>query len=161
MKELIELGKKALIDNYSEQELRDLVKQSQSYRDLTLKLGYSSDGGNGYKTVQNRVQKYGIDTSHFQEHHARTRSVDNIFIKDSTATQAVLRRWYLKGNYTEYKCAICGLPAEWNGKPLVLTLDHINGNNKDDRLENLRWVCPNCDRQLSTYSRGAGRVDEN
>ena len=59
---------------------------------------------------------------------------------------------YIKGNYTPYKCSICGLEPFWNGKELTLTLDHINGINNDDRLENLRWVCPNCDRQLSTFS---------
>ena len=63
-----------------------------------------------------------------------------------------MRRIYLKGNYTPYKCSICGLEPFWNGKELTLTLDHINGINNDDRLENLRWVCPNCDRQLSTFS---------
>ena len=39
----------------------------------------------------------------------------------------------------------------WNNKELTLTLDHINGNNTDDRIENLQWVCPNCDRQLDTF----------
>jgi len=39
---------------------------------------------------------------------------------------------------------------EWQNKPLTLILDHINGNNKDHRLENLRWVCPNCNQQLET-----------
>ena len=72
-------------------------------------------------------------------------------VKNSTASQTTLRRWYEKGNYTEYKCSICGQEPFWNGKELTLTLDHINGDNRDDRLENLRWVCPNCDRQLDTF----------
>ena len=115
--------------------------------------------GTGYKTIRNRVEKYGIDTSHFYTKEKIERSPENIFVENSTANQSVLRRWYERGHYTEYKCAICGLPPEWQGKPLVLTLDHINGKHRDDRLENLRWVCPNCDRQLPTYSKGAGRVD--
>lgn len=58
---------------------------------------------------------------------------------------------YKEGNYTEYKCAICGQEPIWNGRELVLTLDHINGINNDDRLDNLRWLCPNCDRQTQTF----------
>ena len=96
--------------------------------------------------MQKKVEEYNIDISHFEQHSSVKRSVENIFITDSTATQKVLREWYVKGEYSEYKCSICDLPAEWQGKPLVLTLDHINGISNDNRLENLRWVCPNCDR---------------
>lgn len=145
----------ALVDKYSIEELQNLAKQANSYKDLVKLLGYSSSNGNVYKTVQKRIEQYNIDISHFQEYHAIKRNEENVFCQDSTASQKVLREWYLKGKYTEYKCAICGLPAKWQGKPLTLTLDHKNGINGDNRLENLRWVCPNCDRQLPTYSRGA------
>lgn len=50
----------------------------------------------------------------------------------------------------EYKCNTCGI-SEWNQKPLVLALDHINGNNRDYRFENLRFLCPNCHSQTDTY----------
>ena len=50
----------------------------------------------------------------------------------------------------EYKCAICGI-FEWNKTPLKLHLDHINGNNRDYRFENLRFLCPNCHSQTETY----------
>jgi hypothetical protein len=79
------------------------------------------------------------------------RNIDNIFITNSTVDQKTLRSWYLKGNYTPYVCSVCGQEPWWNGKELSLTLDHINGQNHDNRLENLRWVCPNCDRQLDTF----------
>ena len=51
----------------------------------------------------------------------------------------------------ENKCEICGLINEWNGKPLVLQLHHINGNHTDNRLENLQILCPNCHSQTDTY----------
>ena len=145
---------KALVDNYSKEELEAIVAQSNSYREVMDLMHYKSHNGRAYETVKNRIEKYGISTEHFNTKPAIKRNPENIFIENSTVCQSVLRRWYLKGNYTEYKCAICGLPPVWQGKELVLTLDHINGKNTDDRLENLRWVCPNCDRQLPTYSRG-------
>ena len=51
----------------------------------------------------------------------------------------------------EQKCAICGCGTEHNGKPLVFILDHIDGHASNNKRENLRMICPNCDSQLSTY----------
>ena len=61
-----------------------------------------------------------------------------------------MREWYKKGNYSTYICDICGQEPVWKDKPLTLILDHKNGINNDDRLENLHWVCPNCNAQLDT-----------
>ena len=144
----------ALVDNFTKKELKELAQQSHSYKELLMLLGYASTNGNTYKTVQKRIENYEIDVSHFQERHSIVRTEDNVFCENSTATQKVLREWYYKGNYIPYKCALCGI-EDWQGKPLVFTLDHINGVNGDNRLENLRWICPNCDRQLPTYSRGS------
>lgn len=149
---------KALVDNFTKEELEKIVQDSHSYKDVLRGLGYGSCNGNSYKTVKTRIVNYGIDTSHFQEAVCTKRSEENIFIEHSTATQSVLRRWYKKGEYTPYKCAICGQEPFWQGKELTLTLDHINGINGDDRLENLRWVCPNCDRQLDTFARKKDRA---
>lgn len=122
-------------------------------QEVLKKLGYSSVSGANRATVQNRLDKYGISTKHFTKGVGRgiVRKPENIFVKDSTASQKVLREYYIKGNYTEYKCSICGQLPFWNGKPLTLTLDHIDGDNLNDVIENLRWVCPNCDRQLDTF----------
>lgn len=148
----------ALVDTYSIEELQKLAYQSHSYKELLFLLGYGSSNGNTYKTVKNRIELYDIDVSHFQEITNTPRTEENVFVKNSTATQAVLRRWYYKGQYTEYKCAICGI-ENWQGKPLVFTLDHIDGDSHNNELSNLRWICPNCDRQLPTYAVGKARLE--
>lgn len=140
----------ALIDNFTEKELRQMVKESVTYKEVLIKLGYKTFGGNNNKTLQDRLRKYNIDTSHFTTRKAVTRTTENVFCKNSTASQAVVRKWFKKGNYVDYKCAICGL-INWQNKELTLQLDHINGDNSDDRLENLRWLCPNCHSQTETF----------
>ena len=150
----------ALVDQYSKEELSQIVDQSTSLKEVIFKLGYSTVSGN-CNTVKNRIEEYEIDCSHFSLSTSPIkRNEQNIFIKGSTASQHTLRRWYLKGNYTEYKCSICGQEPFWNGKELTLILDHINGKNHDDRLKNLRWVCPNCNQQLDTTGYKQMRVEQ-
>lgn len=149
----------AIIDKYTKDELEQIVKQSASMKEVIGKLGYSTCSGNNNQTVKNRLQLYNIDYSHFTHPSPIKRNEENIFIKNSTASQQTLRRWYKKGEYSEYKCSICGQEPEWNGKELTLILDHINGHNHDHRLENLRWVCPNCNQQLETTGYKAMRTN--
>ena len=77
--------------------------------------------------------------------------IEEVFIENSTYARNCLKKRILSNNLIEYICACCGLGPEWNGKPMTLILDHINGINNDNRLENLRFVCSNCDCQLDTY----------
>ena len=58
----------------------------------------------------------------------------------------------IKEEILEYKCALCGNTGEWQGQSLTLQLDHINGINNDNRLKNLRLLCPNCHSQTKTFS---------
>lgn len=141
----------AIIDNFLKEELEEIVKKSNFMKEVIDSLGYSTHSGSNNNTVKSRLEKYNINYSHFNfAQKPIKRNEDNIFIENFTASQATLRRWYLKGNYTPYICSICGQESIWQGKELTLILDHINGSNHDDRLENLRWVCPNCNQQLDT-----------
>lgn len=144
---------KSIIASQDINLVKKYAKESSSMKEFQVKLGYSQNSGKVNETIETFCKDNGISLEHFTHTNSTVtkRTPENIFIENSTATQRTLRRWYIKGNYTEYKCSICGQEPFWNGKELTLTLDHVNGNNTDDRLENLRWVCPNCDRQLDTF----------
>ncbi len=80
------------------------------------------------------------------------RDLDEILVMNSPAKDTTsLKNRLLKEDLLKNICTSCGLGDVWNKKRLVLHLDHINGNNKDNRLENLRMLCPNCHSQTNTY----------
>lgn len=142
----------ALIDKYTDEEFKEIVANSKNMAEISIKLGYAAKSGSNYTRIRQRIDQLQLSTDHFAIGHKRpiTRTFENTFVENSTVDQKTLRKYYRQGKYTEYKCSICGLEPFWNGKELTLILDHINGHNKDDRLENLRWVCPNCNQQLPT-----------
>lgn len=75
-----------------------------------------------------------------------------LFVENSTAARSYIRRLIIQESIIEYKCSECGID-EWNGKKLSLELEHKNGNGRDNRLENLTFLCPNCHSQIDTWRR--------
>ena len=74
-----------------------------------------------------------------------------VMTENSSYSRTHLRKRIINNSLIPYKCAICKIGPEWQGKPMPLILDHINGVNDDHRISNLRFVCSNCDCQLPTY----------
>lgn len=140
----------SFLDKYTEQEIADYIAESVNIAEVLRKMGQSANSGSNRILISHYVKEHNLDISHFNN-FSNIRTPKDIFIEKSSASQNTVRKYYKRGNYSEYKCAICGLNPFWNGKELTLTLDHINGVSDDHRLENLRWICPNCDRQLPTY----------
>lgn len=146
-------------------ELQDIVDSSSSMSDLMYKLGYTSRGcasyvkscldsiGIDYSKVVERgkVKKYS-NLSRSEQNSRITRKLSNeeLFVKDSKSFKNVRNR-VISENLIPYKCAICGQEPFWNGKPMTLVLDHINGDHFDNRLDNLRFICRHCDSQLDTF----------
>ena len=76
---------------------------------------------------------------------------DKVFCENATIARHHVKRKIIERKLLPYECDICGIGPEWRGEPMPLILDHINGTNNDNRIENLRFVCSNCDSQLPTY----------
>ena len=145
---------KTRVSTCTDDEFRQIIKESKTYKEALCKLGYKHSGG-AYITLRKRIQTLGISVEHMTptaRYGRPQRQVTNeeIFVKDYHGGVKVRER-VLKDNLIPYKCVICGQPPEWHGRKLTLTLDHINGDHYDNRIENLRFLCPNCDSQQPTY----------
>lgn len=77
-------------------------------------------------------------------------------IATSKPNNSTVRNRAIKNKVIPYQCEICGNQAEWNGKKLTLELHHLNGNNKDNRIDNLQFLCPNCHSQTESWRRKKG-----
>jgi len=147
--------------NYTEQDLREAIDTSSSIREVLVKLGLIPAGGN-YMTIKRRARELGLDLG--QVLHAggqgwrkgRTfgpkRPLSYYLVNGSKISSSNLRLRLTREGILECKCSRCGI-TKWQGYPAPLELDHINGDSEDNRLENLRILCPNCHALTPTYRR--------
>lgn len=142
----------AKIDNFTIEELKNIIDKSNSQRDVLEALGYGRSGAS-YKTLQNRCKKYGISLDKFKNNRITGTKITIDDCCENSKRATGIKDFILRENLLEYKCAICGNIGEWQGKKLTLQLDHINGINNDHRLNNLRFLCPNCHCQTETWGK--------
>lgn len=144
------------------ENLKQIVEESRTYSEVLKKLGLRAAGGN-FKTLKKNIGKYELDIQHFNPSLVRKEKLNNfkeLFIKkdineylveNSTYGRVHLKERLYDEKLKERKCELCGQDEEWNGKKMSLILDHKNGCWNDNRLENLRIVCPNCNATLDTH----------
>lgn len=144
------------LKKYTLEELKVAVATSYSKRQVLDKLGIVPAGGN-YQTLRKALKEFNLDTSHFKgqgwnkgmKFSPRRDIIEYLSNKYSISSHK-LRKRLLSEKYFKSKCYCCNL-ASWNGKPIPLELEHIDGNHLNNNLNNLTILCPNCHAQTSTY----------
>lgn len=149
---------------WTENDLREAAKKSISIRQVLHYLSLREAGGN-YKQIKKYIKTFNIDSSHFlgrgwnkglKRPFKFAIPLDEILIKDSDFQSYKLRNRLITAGLKKPYCEECGWARKSPDGRLPLELDHINGNSRDNRLENLRILCPNC-HSLKPTHRGRNR----
>lgn len=149
----------SVIWSISRDELSKIVKDNNSLSKVLKYFGLYNKGGN-IKTLKRRLEEDKIDYSHIplgqnsnlgRKIPKKAFPLEQVMVENSTYNRHNLKKRLIRNKLLENKCKICGLGPDWQNKELVMVLDHINGIPNDNRLENLRLLCPNCNSQQSTF----------
>jgi 5-methylcytosine-specific restriction endonuclease McrA len=153
--------KKSIIWNLESEQLQTLLDTSDSIVDVLGKIGLDPYNGH-HKVLHARIDRDGLSLQQLKKNRTVARAAhlsdirrtpdEDMFCENSSCQRKNVKDRIIKSGMIEYKCVECGNKGEHNGKPLSLQLDHKNGINNDNRLENLRFLCPNCHSQTSTFA---------
>lgn len=147
-----------IMKKVSKEEFEKVVSESINIADVCRKLGWQPRGDN-YKIVHKYLDEYDTDTSHFKRVRTNIGNVLNkekekkaeYYLKEKSYVKTSSLKWKLfSEGLKKYKCEKCGC-THWEGKQIALQLHHINGDDTDNRFENLQILCPNCHSQTDNY----------
>lgn len=151
-------------NNLSKEELITLIKNSRSILSVIDAIELSISGAS-YKFIKDFIKENNIDASHFsgkgylkgKQHNYNNLSPEKLFVKNSHWKTTTIKNNLIKWGYKEYKCEICGI-TEWQNKRITLELHHIDGNRKNNSVENLLILCPNCHSQTNNFRSGTKKI---
>ncbi len=140
------------------EQIRIAVVQSEGIAGVCRCLGMKPMGGN-YRTIRKYIREMGLDISHFTgQGHARGKKgrapnkipLSEILTLGTSYSGSRLSKRLISEGIMERRCGGCDR-TKWEGVPIPVELDHINGDSSDNRVENLRLLCPNCHAFTDTY----------
>jgi hypothetical protein len=142
---------------YTEAQAREAIAASLTFTEALRHLGMCWSGGN-HLTLKKRAAEWSIPTDHFDPDAARRRALrrdaiplEQVLVENSTYSRGRLKERLYETGLKAPRCEICGQDERWQGRRMALILDHVNGDARDNRIENLRIVCPNCAATLDTH----------
>lgn len=152
---------------YTKDALIDAAQKCDTITDVVRMIRKSDTvSPSSINLVSQKLKEFNIDTSHFVgslkghknlllTNNNKRRHYDEILVHNKNAKKRQKRSTIMYALESEgsvkYICNICGNPGIHNNKELILQLDHIDGNWKNDKVTNLRYLCPNCHTQTPTY----------
>ena len=155
----------------SKDEFIKLINTANSISEILASVGASVKGNGSWRAFRLRAKEESIDLTSFTErckkNHKHVLSKVNkpipireVLVENSSYSRQELKRRLVSNDLLKYRCAICDNNGQWMGKKISLQLDHINGTSNDNRLDNLRFLCPNCHSQTGNFSGKARRINK-